>query len=100
MPEQQSTGSGSFVLGLIVCWLLNVVQLGIAFLFFAYGERTLPTALILAGGIGLLQIGYIVPLWYLLRRHGKQRMARGLLTAAGITLLVNAVLGIVIYVNG
>lgn len=91
---------GSIVHGMIVCWLLNVAHLGIAYLLFAHGERTLPTVFVLVGAIGLLQVGYIAPLWYLLRRQGKRRMARGLAIAAMITLVANATYLAVIYRNG
>lgn len=90
----------SLFLGLIVCWLLNVVELGIAWFLFVFGEQTLPAIFVLIGGIGLLQIGYVVPLWYVFRRRAKKRMAKGVLIAAIVTLLLNAVLWLVIYVNG
>jgi hypothetical protein len=91
---------GSLFLGLIVCWLLNMVHIGIAYLVFISGERTLPTALVLVGAIGLLQTGYVAPIWYLLRRRGKKRMATGLALAAGITLLLNTALWLDLYGNG
>ena len=91
---------GSLFLGLIVCWLLNMTHLGIAFLLFAHGEGTLPTVFVLVGGIGLLQIAYVVPIWHVLRRKGKKKMAKGMAIAAVITALVNAVCWGVLYVNG
>ena len=87
-------------LGIVVCWLLNVVHLGIAYFIFVQSERMLSAVFILVGAIGLLQVGYIAPLWYLFRSRGKRRMARGLLIAATITLLVNAVFWLVLYING
>lgn len=101
LPESAiSPDEGSLFLGLLVCWLLNMVQLGIAWLMFAYGEQTLPTVVVLVGGIGLLQVGYVIPLWYLLRRRGRKKMAKGVLIAALVTLMLNAVFWAVIYVNG
>ena len=85
---------------MIVCWLFNVAHLGIAYLLFAHGERTLPTVFVLVGAIGLLQVGYVAPLWYFVRRQGKRRMARGLFMAAVITALVNAGFWLTIYRNG
>ena len=96
----QHKDEGSIVHGMIVCWLLNVVHLGIAYLLFAHGERTLPTVFVLVGAIGLLQVAYVAPLWYFLRRQGKRRMAKGLAIAATITLLANATYLAVIYKNG
>jgi hypothetical protein len=91
---------GSLFLGLIVCWLLNMVHLGVAYLFFVSGERTLSAVFVLVGAIGLLQIGYVAPIWYVMRRRGRRRMATGLAVAAGITLLFNASFWLVLYVNG
>lgn len=86
--------------GMLVCWLLNVTQLGIACLLFAFGERTLPTVVVLVGAIGLLQVGYIAPLWYMFRRRGAKKMAKGMALGAVFTLLLNAVFWVVIYANG
>lgn len=91
---------GSLFLGMIVCWLLNMVHLGVAYLFFVSGDRTLPTVFVLVGAIGLLQIAYVVPMWYAVRRRGKRKMAKGIAIAAGITLLANSILWLVLYVNG
>ncbi|HEY6252057.1 MAG TPA: hypothetical protein VI685_19035 [Candidatus Angelobacter sp.] len=106
MPESSTTESaiardeGSLFLGLLVAWLLNVVQLGIACLLFALGERTLPAVVVMVGGIGLLQISYVVPLWYVFRRRGRKRMAKGILMGAVFTLLLNAIFWAVIYLKG
>jgi len=95
LPEKDP---GSLILGLLVCWLLNVVHLGIAYLLFVCGEQTLPTVFALVGGIGLLQIGYVAPLWFVLRSRGRKRMGKGLLIAALITLLINAGFWVAIYI--
>ncbi len=78
-------------LGMLICWLLNVVQLGIAFLLLAASEKLLPAFYVLVFAIGLVQIGYVVPLYRLLQRTGKPRAARGLMIAASITVIVSAV---------
>jgi hypothetical protein len=73
---------------------------GIACLLFAYGERTLPGVVVLVAGRGLFQIGYVVPIWYVLRRRGSRRTAKGLAIAATITLLVSACFLALIYWHG
>ena len=79
-------------MGLVICWLLNTSHLGIAaLLLFVVGESTLPTVFVLAAGIGLLQIAYVVPIWRLLKQRGKGRTARGVIIAACLTLLLNAI---------
>lgn len=100
VAEGHTGDQGSLFLGMIVCWLLNMVQVGVAYLFFVSGDQTLPTVFVLVGAIGLVQVGYIAPIWYVLRRRGRKRMARGLVIAAFITLLGNAAFGLVLYSNG
>jgi hypothetical protein len=105
MPDETTSAAaaadeGSLFLGLVVCWLLNIVHLGVAYLIFANGERTLPTVFVLVGAIGLLQVGYVAPIWYLLRRRGKKRMAMGVAIAAGTTLLFNATFWVLLLING
>lgn len=52
-------------------------------------EKLLPAGYILMRAIGLVQVGYVVPIWRLLRRTGKTRTAKGLLIAAAVTLALN-----------
>src|ERR1700756_3105154 len=106
MPEPSTTESApvqdesSLFLGLLLCWLLNMAQLGIAWLLFVYGEQMLPAVFVLVGALGLLQIGYVIPLWYIFRGGGRERMARGVGAAATFTLVANGVFWAVMYVNG
>jgi hypothetical protein len=79
------------------CWLLNVAQLGVGWLLLAADVRMLPAYYGLIGAIGLVQVGYVVPIWRLLRRKGKPRTARGMMIAAGITALSNIVIALVIF---
>ena len=72
-----------------ICWLLNIAQLGIGWLLLVADVRMLPAYYVLTGAIGVVQVGYVVPLWRLLRRKGKPRTAKGFLLAAGITALMN-----------
>jgi hypothetical protein len=90
-------GRGSFVAGLAICWLLNIAQLGIGWLLLVADVRLLPVVYVLIGAIGVVQIGYVVPLWRLLVRNGKPRAAKGLLIAAGITAILNMVVLAVVF---
>jgi len=76
---------------MLICWLLNIVQFGIAFLLLAVSEKTLPVFYVLVYAIGLVQVGYVAPLYRLLQRNGKPRAAQGLIIAASITAVVSAV---------
>jgi len=78
-----------FISGMLICWLLNVVQLGIAFVLLSSSEKMLPSVYVLTAALGVVQLGYIVPIYRLLRRKGRLHSARGLLTAACLTLVAN-----------
>jgi len=86
----RSESRGSIVAGMAICWLLNLAQIGISWLLLVLDDRTLPFVFVLAGMVGLVQVGYVAPIWRLLQRKGKQRTATGLLIAAAVTLLLNA----------
>jgi len=75
-----------------ICWLLNVAQVGVGWLLLVADVRMLPAYYVLVGAIGLVQVGYVVPIWRLLRRKGKLRTAKGMLLAAALTALINFVI--------
>jgi hypothetical protein len=82
-------GRGSILAGMAICWLLNVAQLGVGWLLLIADVRMLPAYYVLVGAIGIVQVGYVVPLWRLLRRKGKPGTARGLMIAAVLTLIAD-----------
>ena len=82
-------GRGSIVAGMAICWLLNMAQLGVGWLLLVADVRMLPAYYVLVGAIGVVQVGYVVPIWRLLRRKGKPRTAKGLVLAAVLTALLN-----------
>ena len=82
-----------------ICWLLNVTQLCVAWLLLVADVRMLPAYYVLAGAIGIVQVGYVVPIWRLLRRKGKPRTAKGLLIAAVLTLIANVAFVTVTYLR-
>ena len=75
-----------------ICWLLNIAQLGVGWLLLVADVRLLPAYYVLVGAIGVVQVGYVIPLWRLLRRKGKPTTAKGLLLAAALTALLNIVI--------
>jgi hypothetical protein len=75
--------------GMLLCWLLNMVQLGITFVLLSSSEKLLPAVYTMSAAMGLVQIGYVVPLWRYLRRNGRRDAAMGVIIAAAITLCVN-----------
>ena len=92
-------GKGSIAAGMAICWLLNIAQLGIGWLLLVADVRMLPAYYVLIGAIGVVQVGYVVPIWRLLRRKEKPRTGKGVLLAAGVTALINIVIVLVIYTS-
>jgi hypothetical protein len=90
-------GRGSILSGMAICWLLNVAQLGVGWLLLVADVRMLPAYYVLVGAIGVVQVGYVGPIWRLLRRKAKPRTASGLLLAAALTAVMNAVVAWVIF---
>ena len=82
-----------------LCWLLNVAQLGIGWLLMVADVRMLPAYYVLTGAVCVVQVGYVVPIWRLLRRKGKPRTGKGVLLAAGFTALLNTVIAWMIYTS-
>jgi len=80
---------GSILAGMAICWLLNVAQVGVGWLLLVADVRMLSVYYVLVGAAGLVQVGYVVPIWRLLRRKGKPRTAKGLLIAAILTLITD-----------
>ncbi|HWG51522.1 MAG TPA: hypothetical protein VN669_17615 [Candidatus Acidoferrales bacterium] len=81
-----------FISGMLVCWLLNLVQLGIAFVLLSSSEKNLPAVYVLTTALGLVQLGYVIPIYHVLLRWGRRYAGYGLLTAACSSLLSNAVI--------
>ena len=92
-------GRGSILAGMAICWLLNVAQLGVGWLLLVADVRMLPTYYVLVGAIGLVQVGYVVPLWRLLRRKGRPRTANGLIIAAILTLIMDVAFVMLAYMR-
>jgi len=90
---------GSILAGMAICWLLNVAQLGVGWLLLVADVRMLPAYYVLVGAIGLVQVGYVVPLWRLLRRKGKPRTAQGLIIAAISTLIADVAFVMLAYMR-
>lgn len=78
-----SEGRGSIWEGLAWCWGLNVLELSTGF-----GLGSLGVIAIVA--IGLVQLVYVLPLFWRWKKKGKTDTIKGLTIAASITALLNA----------
>ena len=77
---------GSILWGLFICWGLNIGE--IFFGFLALNIVSLGVAMI--GGIGIIQLIYVLPLYFSFKKQGKTETGTGLIIAASITALLNA----------
>lgn len=77
---------------MLVCWFLNAVQLGIAFVLLASSEKALPSVYVLTLALWLVQFGYVIPIYRILKRKRRPYAAHGLLTAACISAIITMIL--------
>src|SRR5436305_7739288 len=90
---------GSILAGMAICWLLNVAQVGVGWLLLVADVRMLPAYYVLVGVVGIVQVGYVVPIWRLLRRNGKPKTAKGLLIAAILTFITDVSFVVLAYLG-
>jgi hypothetical protein len=80
--------------GIISCFALNLLQVGVAFeLLITAGNHSDVAAAIaypFIGWLGLLQLTYVIPLFLALRKKGRPNFAKGLFIGASFTFLLNA----------
>ncbi|SRR5579871_6662227 len=85
---------GSILWGLLMCWGLNILTILIGLLPLGTGlndnSSSLSVTIVLIGGIGLIQLVYVVPLYLSFKKQGKTETGKGLIIAASITALLNA----------
>ena len=88
---------GSILQGLLLCWGINFLQVLLGCTV-AWTEAERPggsnsvvyIAVLIAFGVGLLQLLYLIPLWRVLKTSGKTQTIKGMAIAACITALLNA----------
>jgi hypothetical protein len=82
LPPQQ----GSVIKGIFICWGLNLLTLAFGSLLFV----TFIGPLLLIGGIGLVQLLYVRPLYNTYKGKNEEGTCKGLVIAASVTALLNA----------
>lgn len=80
-------GAGKILWGLLVCWGLNLLEIFLPFFWIGPSDRVISVAI---GGIGLIQLIYVLPLYFLFKQKGKTDTAKGIVIAASITAFLNA----------
>jgi len=78
--EVSDLDNGIIGAGMLICWGLNLAEVMLGFFL---------APLVVIGGVGLLQLAYIVPLYSMFRRQGKTATAKGLVIGACVTALLN-----------
>jgi hypothetical protein len=76
----------NLVLGLAICWGCNIAHLALGwFLVFPLPR----VGVVVIGGIGVLQLAYVIPLCLHFKKEGETNVIKGLIIAASITALLN-----------
>lgn len=76
---------GNLGWGLLICWGCNILHLASSWVFIFMAP---PVGMILFGGIGLVQLAYVIPLCLHFKRKGQTNVMKGLIMAASITALL------------
>ncbi len=80
---------GTVIFGLVLCWGLNIATLVLSIVL-GGSASSLGVLFVLIGGIGVIQLVYVIPLYICFKKDGKTDTAKGLVIAASITALLNA----------
>jgi len=76
--------------GIVSCFLLNGLHLGIGWLLLRGPDPFLMYAVVLITAFGVFQLIYIIPLILFLRKRDRQDFAKGIAIGASIAFLLNA----------
>ena len=77
---------GNLGLGLLICWGCNIVHLGIGFFLIL---SVMPLGVFVFGGIGVVQLAYVIPLCLRFKANGQTNLMKGLIIGASVTALLN-----------
>ena len=77
---------GHLGLGLVICWGCNILHLASSWVLIFIVP---PVGMIVFGGVGLVQLLYVVPLCLHFKKKGQPKVMKGLIIAASITALLN-----------
>ncbi len=82
MPEYR----GDVFMGLAICWGCNILNLVVGWVLIFFVE---PVGMIVFGGIGLVQLVYVIPFCRHFKSDGQTNIVKGLIIAASVTALLN-----------
>jgi hypothetical protein len=86
MTDEMPEDRGNVFIGLAICWGCNIIHAIAGWgLILAAG----PLGVIVFGGIGLVQLIYVVPLCRHFNSDGQANTVNGLIIAASVTALLN-----------
>jgi len=88
--ETVTDDQGRVWLGLLLCWICNIVQVGLGFVLILASYPRVVVGIVIFGGVGLVQLAYVVPLCLHYKKLGQRNVVKGLIIAASITALLNA----------
>jgi hypothetical protein len=77
---------GNLGLGLLICWGCNITHLALGWFLIL---TVMPVGVVVFGGVGVVQLAYVIPLYMHLKNSGKTNTMKGVIIAASITALLN-----------
>ena len=86
MMEEPTQEPGRVVKGLAICWGCNILNLIAGWILIFVLP---PVGAVVFGGIGLVQLAYVIPFCRHFKSKGQTNVVKGLIIAASITTLLN-----------
>jgi hypothetical protein len=88
---------GTVGLGLALCWGCNILHLVVGWVLIFVAT---PVGMVVFGGLGLVQLAYVVPFCLRYKARGQTNVVKGLIIAASIAALLNVSCWTVFRVGG
>jgi hypothetical protein len=85
MPEPDAPDLGILWRGLFIAAICNLIGVVLTFYLMFVSDTFL-----FFGGFGLVQFAWLLPMWSYFQNNGRTEDAKGVLIAAGITVMLNA----------
>jgi hypothetical protein len=86
MTDELMQDEGTVLKGLAICWGCNILHLIAGWILMFAVTRV---GMVVFGGIGLVQLVYVIPFWRHFKSEGQANIVNGLVIAASVTALLN-----------
>ena len=86
MTDELMQDEGSVLKGLAICWGCNILHLIAGWILIL---ALTPVGMVVFGGIGLVQLAYVIPFCLRFKSEGQTNVVNGFVIAASVTALLN-----------